>query len=368
MKILIGVCGIGNGHCIRQYELSMELIKNGHEVRILTYGNGINFFKNCNLKVYDIYVPMITFKGSKINIHDCIKRNFLKIIPGKINNKKIYKELLKDNFIPDLCISDYEPVVARIAYKLNKPLINIDQHSKFIYMNDNINGYSNIEEKRRLQLFFPKSEKKFVVSFYKLPEKILSNDIEILYPIIRNDLKKIKEHTVNKKRQIIVYFSKYIDIPIRQSMEEVINIFNKFKSYNFIIFSTEYANNGKKIKGNVTILKNEREKFITELVNSCAVISTAGHTLISEALYCKMPIFVIPLPTYDQNFCGKFINENQIGYSSDEITFENLSNFLNNIDKYVTNIKECKNLVKEKDTLKYLVSKIEEYGELNKKR
>ena len=361
MKILIGVCGIGKGHCIRQYELSRELIKNGHEVRIFTYGEGINFFSNSKMKVYDVYVPMITFKGDKINVYDCIKRNWLKIIPGKIHNNNIYRELLRENFLPDLCISDHEPTVAKIAYKLNKPLINIDQHSKFIYMNDTINGYSNIEEKRRLQFFFPKSDKKFVVSFYDLPKGMLPNNIELLYPIIRNDLKEISKQVNSKKKQILVYFSKYIDIPIKQSMEEIIKIFNSFKNYNFIIFSTEYAKSGEKIKENVTILKNQRERFVKELINSCAVISTAGHTLISEALYCNIPLFVIPLPTYDQNYCGKFINDNQIGYSSDLITIKNLSKFLNNIEMYRNNIKKCENLVKEMNTLKYLVSKIEEY-------
>ena len=45
MKFLIGVCGIGKGHCIREYEICKELIKRGHEVRILTYNEGVDFFQ-----------------------------------------------------------------------------------------------------------------------------------------------------------------------------------------------------------------------------------------------------------------------------------------------------------------------------------
>ena len=52
MKILIGVCGIGKGHCIRQYELSKELIRRGHEVRILTYNEGVKFFEKIKIKTY----------------------------------------------------------------------------------------------------------------------------------------------------------------------------------------------------------------------------------------------------------------------------------------------------------------------------
>lgn len=361
MKILIGVCGIGNGHCIRQYELCKALLKREHEIRILTYGKGVTFFKNTDIKVYDVYVPMITFKGEKINIYDFVKRNILKIVPGTLKNKIVYKQLKKENFVPDLCISDYEPTVAKIAYKLKKTLINIDQHSKFIYMNDIVNGFSNVEEKKRLNLFFPNSEKMFSVSFYNLPKILLPSNVKILYPIIRDDLKQALNFKHIQKKQIIVYFSKYIDIPIEQSIEEVIEIFNSFDKYNFIIFSTEYANSGIETGKNVIIVKNDRENFIKELVNSIAVITTAGHTLISEALYCNLPLFVIPLPTFDQNYCGKFINDNNIGKSSYIINKDNLNEFLSNLNIYKENIKRCPNLVKPMDTLSYLISQIENY-------
>ena len=362
MKILIGVCGIGKGHCIRQFEISKELIKRGHDVRILTYNEGVDFFKKTNLKTYNVYVPIILFKGEKINWIDCIKRNIFKFIPGVIKNRKIFRKLIKDGFIPDLCISDYEPVVARISYKLNKPLINVDQHSKFIYIKeDEINGFSCVEEKRRLKLFFPKSEKKYSVSFYKISKDLLPPNVEILYPIIREDLKIVKKDNINTKT-VIVYFSKFIDIPIEQKMEEIIEIFNKFEDYKFIIFSSEHYNLNLD-KGNVEIRKNDREDFVKNLGNCYCVISTAGHTLISEAFYCGVPIFAIPLPSFDQNYCAKFIKENEVGYSSNVITYENLTEFLHNIKKYKENIKKCPNLVEKTDTITYLVDEIEKISE-----
>ena len=361
MKILVGVCGIGKGHCIRQYEISKELIAKGHEVRILTYNEGIDFFKDTMIKTYNVYVPIILFKGERINWIDCIKRNILKFIPGIMNNKKILKELIEDKFIPDLCISDYEPTVARIAYKLDIPLINIDQHSKFIYMKEeSINGYSCVEEKRRLKLFFPKSDKKYVVSFYNLPKDLLPKNVKIIYPIIRNDLKK-KIVTNKNDKTIVVYFSKYINIPIEQNIEELIEIFNKFPEYRFVIFSTEYFRMNYDKNKNVDIVKNDRDKFIDELKRACCIISTAGHTLISEALYCNIPVFTIPLPSFDQHYCGRFLNENEIGYSSNTITYENLKYFINNINKYKENMKNCKNLVKPFNTLEYLIQEIEKY-------
>ena len=42
MKILIGICGIGNGHLSRQTNVINLLMNNGHEIVIATTNNNIN--------------------------------------------------------------------------------------------------------------------------------------------------------------------------------------------------------------------------------------------------------------------------------------------------------------------------------------
>ncbi|MDE6407358.1 MAG: hypothetical protein K2K50_01975, partial [Anaeroplasmataceae bacterium] len=223
MKILIGVCGIGKGHCIRQYEICKALINRGHEVRVLTYLEGINFFEKTDIKFYKVFVPLVLYKGDKLDIFNCLRRNFCVFIPGLIKNRKVMRSLFKEGFIPDVCISDYEPIVAKISYKLKKPLLNIDQQSKFIYMDKEIiHGFSCVEEKKRLNLFFPKYNNKYIVSFYNLKNINLPQNVEVLYPIIAEDIRN-KQLQIKTKNKIIVYFSKFIDIPIRQTYVEVIN-------------------------------------------------------------------------------------------------------------------------------------------------
>lgn len=367
MKFLVGICGIGKGHCTRQYEICKELTSRGHEVRILTFGEGVDFFKKTEITSYEVFVPFITFKGKNINVVDCIKKNARTFLPGKLKNKRVISRLKKDLFIPDICISDYEPVVASIAYKYKIPLINIDQQSKFMYMQeDNVNSFYNTEERKRLQFFFPKYKHKFIVSFYDIPNIKLPANVELVYPIIRNDL--VLELANRKKAissNIVVYFSKYIDQSIQQSLEEVVSIFNKFPKYNFRIFSSEKKTSDINIGTNVQILENSRESFVKELVSADGVISTAGHTLIAESFYCNIPVFVIPLPTFDQHYCGKFISDNKLGITSYTITEENLSNFLSNIDVYKSNIINCENLISKTDSLKYIADKLETMASCN---
>lgn len=357
MKILIGICGIGNGHCIRQNIIINELVHRGHEVRVLTYGNGLKFFQKSNILYYNVFVPMITFKNEKLNMVDFIKRNGKYILKGYFKNKNVFKKLSIDGFIPDVCISDYEPTVARFAYSHNIPLINIDQQSKFLYMNqDEINGYSISEEKKRMNLFFPKFNEKIIISFYKIDNNLLPSNVKLFSPFIRDEIKKYNKK--NKKNTVIVYFSKFIDIPIKQDLNNICKIFSKFQNYKFVIYSSEHSNRNYE---NIIFKKNEKDSFAKDFGEACCAISTAGHTLISEAIFCNIPTFVIPLPTYDQNYCGKFINDNRIGISSELITYNNLNAFLNNINNYIQNINFCDNILKDENSLENIMKEIEKY-------
>lgn len=367
MKILVGICGIGHGHCARQFQIIRELEKNGHEIRILTYGNGVTFFENYDIKVYKVFVPFVMFKNGRIDFFNYIKKNNIKILTGYFQNKKIFKELKKENFIPDICISDYEPIVASFSYKLNIPLINIDQQSKFIYIEaDKINGFSIFEEKNRMKLFFPKCDQKLIISFYKIDKKLLPSNVKILPPIIREEIKQY--NCLCKNKNIVVYFSKFIDTSIKQDIADILEIFSKFSDYKFNIFTSENFEKYDKEYNNIEFKKNNDKNFAKDLGSACCVISTAGHTLISEAFYCNIPIFVIPLPTFDQNYCAKFVNDNKIGFSSDVITYDNLKKFINNIDEYIKNIKTCENLVKGEDSIKKIIKEINKYENNNKCR
>ena len=56
---------------------------------------------------------------------------------------------------------------------------------------------------------------------------------------------------------------------------------------------------------------------------------------------------------------AKLWSENGVGYSSNIITYENLSEFLHNINTYKKNLKKCNNLVEKTDTITYLIDEIE---------
>ena len=61
MKILIGICGIGNGHLNRQTNVINLLKQNGNEIVIATTNNNILNLKERfpNTKILEVNIPWI---------------------------------------------------------------------------------------------------------------------------------------------------------------------------------------------------------------------------------------------------------------------------------------------------------------------
>ncbi|PRZ12685.1 uncharacterized protein (TIGR00661 family) [Laceyella sediminis] len=362
MKVLIGVCGIGLGHSTRQWEVAQELLRRGHEIRILTFGKGIEFFRNTPLPWSEVWVPFVGYRKGKLHLPSLIIKNFTSILPGIYRNLGVYQQLIKEDFFPDICISDYEPVTARIAYKFQKPLVLIDQQSKFWRFSfDDIQQFSCIEEKKRLSLFFPQYEKRFITSFYRLPN-IEDRDTTVIPPIIRSDLRSSSCRYLKKPNlHLIVYLSEYGGKGIDQSPIQWKKELASVPNVSFTIFDPKLEKT--RIEGNLEERPFDRVDFAEMLKIADGVITTAGHTLLSEALYLGIPIYVLPLPTFDQHYCAKFISEHRLGISSYTITREECLMFIEQLDYWKHNIQTCDQILFSSDPTQTIVDYLEEQHE-----
>ena len=257
---------------------------------------------------------------------------------------------------PDLVVSDYEPISAQYSYSLNVPLITIDQQSKYFYDNypDRLGGLSYLEERARLNLFFPKADMRIACSFFQPPSnKITYSDfkIKILPPIIRKDIVKLKTIKQGLSDQVLVYLSPYS--PFIQSASEVITILAKFKKYYFHLFvsrESDFAKIKYLLPKNIKIYFHGDREFFNILNSVDSAICTAGHMFISEMMFLNKPIYTIPLKTYEQKYNAKVIEDNLLGVARHKIAFNSLRYFLANITKFRHNIINNKNILLNKET------------------
>ena len=332
-KILVGICGIGNGHINRQICAIKELLKNNYEVLVATEADKIQTIKERleNVKVIELNIPWIV----------CNEKGFdFKETLNKYNNIDLFKKYLELgikieeelNGKPDLVISDYEPNVAQYAYATGIPLITMEQKSKFLYLDElDLNNYSIKEEIYRINYFFPKYDKKIISSFF--PININDNKVIQVSPIISNLNKEpIKDNF------IIVYLSPYSD---SDKYDKLIDIIGNIRDINFKVYSKNYEKYINKFKYSNVMFSNFNNEFKKDMSQSSALITTGGHQLISEAISIELPLYVIPLNTYEQHYNACMVNKYELG-TNKYITESNIIDFINNREKYRKNIKEFK--------------------------
>ncbi|MCA0455126.1 MAG: hypothetical protein LCI00_14220 [Chloroflexi bacterium] len=331
MKIVLGVCGFGYGHSIRQRPILEGLIARGHSVILVTNDSSYQFFSTYYPQVTNarVYVPVMhtTPRGLDFAATAADPRNEQ---PGA--NAAFWNTcgLIEREFgVPDLVISDYDMVTAQIAYLFGVPLVTLDQQSKFLgYDFPDVNGYNPNEHRMRLGYFFPKAQARIATSFFKVNYDTRTHyPVTIIPPIIGKDVQGQTAAPVDK--QVTVYISNASHI--QQSVAEVFGVFSQFPdtAFNCFINAPDAA-----APANVKVMPNGRAAFINCLRQSAAVIATAGHNLITESLYLHVPAFLLPFDHYEQQLNAQVISQEGVGTAADVITLDNLSAFLSNLDSY----------------------------------
>ncbi len=87
-------------------------------------------------------------------------------------------------------------------------------------------------------------------------------------------------------------------------------------------------------KSNVLLYKQGDKGFGAVLASCSSIITTGGHTLLSEAMHLGIPAYVVPLPVYEQAMNAWVIDENDFGISRPAITASDLAYFLDNTDNF----------------------------------
>ena len=361
-NIVIGICGIGRGHCVRQLPIVTKLATNNRLI-LFCFGESLEFYTkrfrgNTNVEVREVVVPWIVGNVDGIDFKQTagIKSNdtAMYFTTNMLTMQYVFEKFGK----PDLVISDYEPISAQLSYALNVPLLTIDQQSKYLDVKfPIINGMSSLSESARLSLFFPKATKRIACSYFRLPTQ--SQSIELVPTIIKPSvLKQAASIQQSQGNTILVYLSPYSNFV--QPELEVLTILHAIKRYSFKLFvsrDTDYMQYAGKYP-NITIYYHGDTKFDAVMSKMVAAVSTAGHTFLAEAMYMGRPVFAIPLGTYEQAYNAKVIADNGFGLTDSKLTLQNLKQFTENIPAYTQHIIDDTTVLYKQDGLSTVMGAI----------
>jgi uncharacterized protein (TIGR00661 family) len=321
MKILYGVCGEGFGHSSRAKTVLDHLKQGGHEVLLLTYGQAYETLKEFN--PVNIFGIEIEYKKGKMSI----LRSYLK------NRKTFYRKLkdypklrqIVNDFSPEVCISDMEPIVPILSFWKNLPLISIDNQHSLIFSKLKV-PLNQIKDyflaKRVVRRCITNADYFFILSFLKI--KTQQKNVFFVSPLLRDEIIKLKPTSGNFT---LVYLSKPDD--------NLIKTLQKTKQ-KYIIYGQKNSGKTKYIT-----YKKKGKAFVSDLKKCKAIVATSGFSLMSEALYLKKPYFAIPLKgQFEQMANSLFLRDSGFGEYSINPTKEDLEHFSKNYKNYKQNLKD----------------------------
>ena len=320
MRILYGVCGDGFGHSSRALIVADYLKKKGHDVKIITYGRAYKVLKD-KFDVFKVSGLQMIFVRGVLKKRKTMKYN-LENFPKNLKKWKRFHKLMNE-FKPDLCISDMDPIVPMLRNWYNLPLISFDNQHRITNLKFDVpkKYYKDyLLAKNVVNAFVRKADYFVIVSFTQI--KNIKKNTFVVPPIIRENIKKIKPKFDGK---ILVYLTR--------KNSSVLRILKTIDE-NFVV----YGYNIKKKDKNLEFKK--RETFLKDLSKCKAIIATSGFTLMAESLYLKKPYFALPLKgQFEQTLNALFLKKSGFGDYAEDITKKDVDNFLDNLDNYRKKLK-----------------------------
>lgn len=320
-RIIYGVAGEGSGHASRSKILIEHLLKNGHEVKIVSHDKGYD-----NLSPYFDVLKIsglrMTYKHNQLHYVETLFNNLIKL-PGLQRSFKKIRDLI-ENFQPHLVISDFEPLTALVAHLNNIPLLSIDnQHqltnTKLSYPRGYLEEALLAKTVSRLMVYRTKAY--LVTSFFKTP--ITHPRTYLFPPILRQEVLDAQPY---KEDFVLIY--------VNSNFSDLVSVLEKIDRQ-FIVYG---ISSHKKIK-NIIFKKPSQIGFLEDLSHCQAVIATAGLSLISEALYLGKPYLAIPVKHQFEQILNAYYLE-KLGYGKflKEITKEGIESFLSDLSYYEKNL------------------------------
>ncbi len=325
-RILYGVAGQGSGHASRAKIIIEHLLRAGHTLRIVSHDQGydglINFFP-----VEKITGLNITYKENEVlYIHTAIKT--ISKIPGATRSiNKISK--IVEAFMPDIVITDFEPLSALAANIYGVPLLSID--NQHIMTGTAIESPASFNREKMIiknvvRYIIPPADQYFVTTFFYPP--ITNKKTTLFPPILREEVLRLKARTED-------YFLVYTTTENTALIQTLHALRLPCILYGATRVPSSMAH------GTLRYKPRNSETFLNDLAGCRGVIATAGFSLMSEALYLHKPYFALPVEKqFEQLLNAHYLKKLGYGDYSLTIRSEEIQRFIKRLNWYQSNLQK----------------------------
>jgi len=321
-KIIYAVAGEGFGHSSRSHLVGQRFIDAGHDVMFVGSHKSLLYLKQYfGQRVKEVFGLSFAFEGQRIDKSETLKRNLLKLPEANRLNDELFKQHFEP-FGPKLVISDFEPFSVWWAWRKNVPFISIDhEHMLTLCKLDHPakNWFSRITAGIVTECHYVGAVAYIILNFFKTPLRI--DSAVLAPPIVRPVVTALK---AEPGEHILLYST------TGTGRDQLQDLLQKFAAQKFYIYGFDEDGEYE----NCIFKKRSTEGFLADLATARGVIASAGFSLISECLYLKKKMLLLPLAgQYEQIINGQYIQKLGLGISAENLDEPTIARFLDEIDK-----------------------------------
>ncbi len=321
-KIIYAVAGEGFGHSSRSHLIGQRLIRAGHDCIFVGSQKSLLYLKQYfGERVKEIFGLSFAFIDGRIDKSETLKRNLMKLPEGNKLNDELFKKHFEP-FDPDLVISDFEPFSAWWAWRNRVPFISID-HEHMLTLckleHRGKNWFSRITAGVVTECHYVGAVAYVIVNFFDVPLRI--DSAVLAPPIIRPVVCSLK---AEEGEHILIYST------TGEDEEQLQAVLEKFSGQKFYIYGFDQDREYR----NWVFKERSTEGFLADLAGARGVIASAGFSLISECMYLKKKMLLLPLAgQYEQIINAHYVQKLGLGISAEKLDEVVLSRFLDELDK-----------------------------------
>lgn len=323
-RILYGVMGDARGHVSRSLAVAQAMPR--HEF-LFVGGDRVHDLKTLGCHTEDLPMASTFYRENRVDFPATIA-NAVRALAGRSATVKHLADIIR-RFDPDLILTDYELFTPLAAHKTGRECISLDHqhiltHCKYeIPPHERVNRFLTCFSVGRL---YSAADRFMIISFFNVPPSDPTTT-EVLPPVLRL---AVKEHTPSEGDHILVY--------VTGKTFETLLSFLEGVNRKFIV----YGFGERPSMGNLVFKSPSTHGFLEDLASCRYVISTAGHSTLSDSLYFGKPGLCFPINgAYEQFLNAYFLAKLGFGQYVSGVTIDmaRLAAFEAQVDEYASRIR-----------------------------
>jgi len=329
-RILYAASGDGFGHAVRLHSVGAGLLERGHDVRFVSCGKTWDYLHAIYPdRTYGSFGLFTIYNQGKVEAYKTVLHNARRAWRSLRPSLRSLWALF-DAFKPELVITDFEPFSAQLARLRGVPYISVDNQHLLTHCavqhptgctRDLINAYLTI------RLYYGGAKRYLISTFFPAP--IRYQPAKLIPPILRSS---VYETFTRDDGFILVYKGAGGE---NDAMRRALEQFDRFpiRAYGFGLEGE---------RGHITFRPTSPDAFLSDLASCRAVISTAGHSLVCEAIYFEKPMLLLPVQgQYEQIVNAHHVRRMGVGASCDRLDAPVIERFTDGLAGFRTALAAC---------------------------